>query len=42
MEKNYATDFLFDRGIEFIEKNAKEGIPFAIMMSIPGKLNFID
>ena len=35
MKENYATDFLIDRGVEFIEKHAQRKKPFAIMISIP-------
>ena len=32
---NYATDFLFDRGMEFIDEKVKNGKNFALMLSIP-------
>lgn len=35
MEKNYATDFLMDKGIEVIDNALKQGLPFAVMISIP-------
>jgi Arylsulfatase A and related enzymes len=34
-ETAYATDFLMDRGIEFIEDSAAAGNPFAVVISIP-------
>ncbi len=34
-QQQYATDFLFDRGIEFIERASNNDDPFAIMLSIP-------
>mmetsp|Transcript_14596 Transcript_14596/g.17762 ORF Transcript_14596/g.17762 Transcript_14596/m.17762 type:complete len:599 (-) Transcript_14596:188-1984(-) len=35
MEENYATDFLFDRGIEIIDDALERGKRFAVMLSIP-------
>ncbi len=35
---NYATDFLFDRGIEHIEDAIKRDDKFAVVLSIPGEL----
>jgi len=35
MEKNYATDFLMDRGIDIIDKAIEQDKPFAVMISIP-------
>jgi hypothetical protein len=35
-EENYTTDFLFDRGIEFMEKAKIRNEPFAYVLSIPG------
>jgi hypothetical protein len=37
MEQHYATDWLFDRGIDFIEQHASSDKPFALMLSIPGE-----
>jgi hypothetical protein len=34
-DKAYATDFLMDRGIEFIENSVAAGDPFAVVISIP-------
>lgn len=39
MEKNFSTDYLFDRGIEFIEQQRNNNKPFALMLSIPGESN---
>ena len=36
METNYATDWLFDRGIDFIEEKRNSNKSFALMLSIPG------
>ena len=35
LEEHYATDFLFDRGIEDIESAEAAGRPFAMVLSIP-------
>jgi len=35
MEAHYATDFIFNRGIRFINDNVKNGRNFALMLSIP-------
>ena len=35
MEKNYATDFLMDRGLEIIDRAVDKNKPFAVMVSIP-------
>jgi arylsulfatase A-like enzyme len=35
MEKNYATDFLMDRGLEIIDRALEQDKPFAVMISIP-------
>ena len=37
METNFATDWLFDKGIDFIEQQTRNKKPFALMLSIPGK-----
>jgi arylsulfatase A-like enzyme len=34
-DKQFTTDFLFDRGIEFMKKAKKNGRPFASVLSIP-------
>ena len=34
-KEHYATDFLIDRGMEFIDTAAKQNKPFALMISIP-------
>jgi arylsulfatase A-like enzyme len=34
-DKHFTTDFLFDRGIEFIESATSKGQPFASVLSIP-------
>ncbi len=34
-EKHYATDFLFDRGMEFIDRQVAHDRQFAMVMSIP-------
>jgi arylsulfatase A-like enzyme len=34
-EKHYTTDYLFDRGIEFIEEAKQRDKPFAFVLSIP-------
>lgn len=36
-EKHFTTDYLFDRGIEFMEKAKHRDQPFAYVLSIPGK-----
>jgi len=35
LEKTYATDFIFDKGIKFMKPHIRRGEPFALMMSIP-------
>jgi len=35
LEEKYATDFLFDRGMDFIKKCKKKGKHYAVMLSIP-------
>lgn len=37
MEENFLTDFLIDRGINFIDDSIKKDKAFALMISIPGK-----
>lgn len=39
MDKNYATDFLMDRGLEVIDRGLKLNRNFAVMISIPGKVS---
>ena len=34
-KEHFATDFLMDRGIEFMEKAATKDKPFALVLSIP-------
>jgi len=34
-KQHFATDFLTDRGIEFMEKAARNNKPFALVLSIP-------
>ena len=41
LEKNFATDFLFDRGLEFIQESIDQEKPFAMMFSIPGRFRLI-
>lgn len=38
MEENFSTDFLVDRGIDFIRERTLHDKPFALMISIPGKM----
>ena len=38
MEENFSTDFLVDRGIDFIREMSSQDKPFALMISIPGKM----
>lgn len=35
LEKHYATDFIVDRGIDFIQEHAQAEQPFALFLSIP-------
>ncbi len=36
-EEHFTTDYLFDRGIEFMERAKERKQPFAYVLSIPGK-----
>jgi len=40
--KHYATDFLFDRGIDFLKKRKGKNKPFALMISIPDPHDPVD
>jgi hypothetical protein len=35
LNRHFSTDFLMDRGIEFIESAASEEKPFALVISFP-------
>ena len=44
MEEHFSTDFLFDRGIDFIREQVSKDKPFALVLSIPGEtflMNFV-
>ena len=44
MEENYSTDFLFDRGIDFIKRQIRKENHFAMVLSISdphGKNTFL-
>ena len=34
-DKHFTTDFLFDRGIEFVQQATEDNVPFALLLSIP-------
>ena len=42
VEEHYITNFLFDRGIDFISKANKEEKPFSIMISTPDPVSKVD